>query len=157
MLTILIIIFLFVLAISSDYFIATVLTGLTAIFVYYTVENRELKYTTVETEIYSIGSSHAAISGSFVIGSGTIKSIPQYSYFVKKDGVIFKEHIPSEGTAIIETDSIKPKIVSTYCTPGQRTTWDFNPKNSGSMRCDKREEHILYIPTNSIIQTFNIQ
>lgn len=82
--------------------------------------------------IFGVGSRNS-VSGSFTLGSGTIKTTNYYIYFTQGNHGLIKSRVNSDYTEIIETDEVKPTLL----TVGSK--------------------HYLIVPKNTIIKEFEIE
>lgn len=105
--------------------------------------------------IYSLNTSNE-LSGSFIIGSGVIKSESQYTYFIEnQDGSKQRKSINSNDTKIYEGYN-KPYFEETKCKSGSAYSL-----KSGFFKdddiCSARVERKLYVPKNTIILDFSVK
>lgn len=108
-------------------------------------------------EIYSFQNGSIDVTGTFYLGTGSVNSYPQYSYYVQNsDGSKEKKFVKSVGTKLFETNSVKPKVEITYCTPGEYFSllkgWYVEDENQ---KCETREDRKLYVPINTIVMEFS--
>ncbi len=115
------------------------------------------EYTNTTTPIYSISGNYNNITGYFVLGTGNINSEEQYSYFVKRGDSKFKEYIPTQGTAIIETNTSSPSVIRIDCQPGNGgpISWTNSPLPNAT-DCKNYPRYEIIVPEHSVIKTFNI-
>ena len=101
----------------------------------------------VETkEIYSL-KNHSGISGSFLLGVGSIDNTEEYLYFRKGDhGGLVRESLSCEDVELIMTDTVIPSI-KTIIVP------DGNP-NSEETAWEERT--FLFCPTKTVQRRFKI-
>lgn len=109
--------------------------------------------------IYSLNNGSDKISGSFILGSGTIGSSSQYSYFIQNaDGSKQKKSIQSDGTKIYEGLVDTPYIEIITCKDGEHysfLTGFF--EDSEEENCQKRTERKIFVPKNTIILEYNVK
>ena len=124
--------------------------------------------TRIETEIYSMGvNTKGFVYGDFILGSGTINgtSYPSYRYYVKDetDNSYTLNEVYAKNFKIICTDTVKPKIVINatrehkLVKPGYKWLFDENSFWHNREKCELRYSGKIYIPKNSIIQSFRIE
>lgn len=89
-----------------------------------------------------------SINGSFFLGSGSIESKQQYSYFVK-DSIFFELKSVDVDVSKITYTNETPKVVMSRKVPtgfwGEWFTLSLHPKN-----------YIFYIPEGSILHNYNL-
>lgn len=97
--------------------------------------------------IYSLRNSNE-LSGSFVLGSGSIEETEYYYYFYKGKNGFVRDKMPVSQVSIQESDSIKPKIVSLEDVYSKDTwvKWSDSPS----------DEYIMYVPKNTVVQKFSV-
>ena len=77
----------------------------------------------------------SSISGTFVLGTGTIKEKNYYFYYYQTDKGIKLGQIESDDTYIIETDEYEPSIYH------HKTKWE-------------SDYYILYVPFDTVVTTY---
>lgn len=113
------------------------------------------KIETFKEDIYSLNNSNE-MSGSFILGSGTINLSGTYSYFIKnQDGSKQRKSIQSDETRIYE-DSDKPYFEEITCKNGSSYSFKTGFFEDIDI-CANRIERKLYVPKNTIISDFSIK
>lgn len=112
-------------------------------------------------DIYSLNNGTDKISGSFVLGSGSIGSESRYSYFIQNpDGSKQKKHISTAGTKIYEglSETEKPRVQIITCESG--TVYSFLSgwfNEDDGQKCEKLTETKIFVPKNTIILEYNVK
>lgn len=126
----------------------------------YTSEIKKQEKILTDEKIYSLNDGGNNVVGSFVLGTGSINSIPQYSYFIKNsDGSKEKKYISSVGTKIFETNNKEPEYVETECISGKYydfVTGIFSGEDEKE-KCDYHIKRILYVPEKTVVLEFNLK
>lgn len=111
--------------------------------------------------IYSLNNGTDSISGSFVLGSGSIGSESRYSYFIQNpDGSKQKKHVSTTGTKIYEglSETEKPRVEIITCESGVKYSflsgW-FDEVDS--QKCNKYRETKIFVPKNTVILEYNVK
>jgi len=119
-------------------------------------------YTYDKSNIYSVArNSKLDISGSFVLGCGSIYGTthPSYLFFVEtgESKYILRE-VNAINYEIVLTDTVAPYVYETYEVTtepsGKFLKKILNPKTRRV--CDKYKKGTIYLPTNSIVQKYDI-
>lgn len=112
-------------------------------------------------DIYSLNNGTDKISGSFVLGSGSIGSESRYSYFIQNpDGSKQKNHVSTCGTKIYEglSETEKPRVEIITCKSGEvysfLSGW-FNEDDN--QKCEKISETKIFVPKNTVISEYNVK
>jgi hypothetical protein len=95
------------------------------------------------TPIYSLKTSEG-VQAQFMLGSGSVNSNPVYLCYTKND----------IGYSLKEVDASKSIIIQTNDTPPRMDTYKLNLVWEILLFADN-SEYRIYIPENSIIQTYN--
>lgn len=114
-----------------------------------------------EVEIYSIGiNTKYDVNGSFMLGCGTINgtSVPTYRFYTLTQDRYKLVEVNANNFDIVCTDTVNPKIVidatETLEEPNHRLVFN----DTIHKTIEKENWHgTIYIPKNSIVQSFNIQ
>ena len=114
-----------------------------------------------EVEIYSIGiNTKYDVNGSFMLGCGTINgtSVPTYRFYTLTQDRYKLVEVNANNFDIICTDTVIPKIVidATELIQEPNHRLIFNDTMHETLEREKWHGTI-YIPKNSIVQSFNIQ
>ena len=111
--------------------------------------------------IYSLNNGSDKIFGSFILGSGTIGSTTQYSYFIQNsDGSKQKKSIQADGTKIYEglDNPSNPYIEIVTCKDGEYYSFLTGLfEDSEEEKCQKRIERKIFVPNNTIILEYNVK
>jgi hypothetical protein len=101
----------------------------------------------VETQgIYSL-ERNSSTEGSFILGTGSFDSKPQYVFYLQDENGYFQlEDILAKNALLSEDDSVEPSIITRKSRPVS-AFWDF-------MLDDNDEPSIIVIPENSIVQEY---
>lgn len=115
-----------------------------------------------EIYIYSIGlNSKNDVHGSFCLGTGTINgtSVPTYRFYVMNNGKYHLEEINANNFDIVCTNNTKPKIVIDATKEVAKPIWlKFIFNEDIHVTIDEKDwTGTIYIPENSIVQSFSIQ
>lgn len=106
-------------------------------------------------DIYSLNNS-SELSGSFVLGSGIIKSSGQYTYFIEnEDGSKQRKSIDSDDTKLYEGFD-KPYFEEIRCESGSSYSFKTGFFVDDDI-CSSRIERKLYVPKNTIFLDFNVR
>lgn len=136
-------------------------------FYYFHEPSEEKRIEIFEEKIYSLNDGGKNINGSFLLGSGSISSQPQYSYFIKNEnGSKEKKFIPSNKTEIFEGD-YEPKFVKETCYSAKKYSLFYGFR----ITSDKPEDNCqggdtfgfssihrkLFVPKDTIILEFQLK
>ena len=117
--------------------------------------------------LYSL-SLRDGISGSFFLGSETVKNNPEYYYFEKQNGFYALKHVSTDNS-LIKITSEQPKVktikVVTKYQWNEIMSFIFDPiywlenfLSYGLVDTDaelnSNEQYIFYVPQNSILQSY---
>lgn len=134
--------------------ITSIIWGWITFSIYDTDTNTE--YRTDVTSIYSIGGNSSSTNGTFILGTGSIDSTEYYTYFVRNlDGSKERKKVQVRDTKIFE-GNYEPRLEYSKCHAGSDYWW-VSGMTSYKKDCNYFDKTILYLPENSVIQTFNIQ
>lgn len=97
--------------------------------------------------IYSLKNS-SEMRGDFVLGTGSIGEEEYYYYFYKGENGYVRDKMPVGRVSIQENDNMRPKIVRLYQLFSQ-DTWI-------KWRSSPREDYIMYVPKNTVVQKFSV-
>ncbi len=110
-------------------------------------------YSTEKINIYSLKTDSSDISGSFYLGSGIIKTTPQYSMFIdSEENSKVKHFVPAK--ALIFEGDYKPLHEKTTCVDG--LVFDWLKGMSKTIECEFYRKDKLYVPEGTITMKFNI-
>ena len=128
----------------------------------YTIGYKHDKYIDHTVPIYSIGlSTDGGMTGSFVLGTGSVKGelYPSYRYFVKDNGTFELREVRADNYKIVCTDSVNPNIKYHHTgvlVPRTRMRWLWKSEMRITIEPEYRKGTI-YLPKNSIIQSYTIK
>ena len=92
------------------------------------------------------------ISGSFFLGTGNIKNVDSYIFFVKReDGSFYRSSYPVDRSFIYEVDYRGPSIEYVYYERLRPKWWGWEHKYSCTSSA------IFYVPKGTIIKEFKLQ
>lgn len=119
-------------------------------------------YTYNQSNIYSVARNNKLdISGSFVLGCGSIHGTthPSYLFFVERgESKYLLREVNASNYEIVLTDTVSPYVYETYEVTtepsGKFLKKIFKPRTRRV--CDKCQRGTLYLPTNSIVQKYDI-
>ena len=114
-----------------------------------------------EITIYSIGTdTRFEVNGKFFLGCGTLhgESEPSYRFYAKQNGGLVLREVPAKNFVVILTDDVKPKVV---INATRRVTY---PNFLNFLWSEpeywpielKDQSGKIYIPKNSIVQSYNM-
>ena len=113
--------------------------------------------------IYTIGiNDKYNIDGSFVLGCGTVdgESNPVYRFYeINEDSIYVLNEVNAKNFSIVLTDDVVPHIHvnATKCKMvPNRCKWMFVETVHSNIRQEKWEG-IIYLPSNSIVQSYQIK
>jgi hypothetical protein len=124
------------------------------------------KTTSKEMPIYSMGlNNKMEINGSFVLGCGTVngESYTTYRYFTCENERYHLNEVNANNFDIVCTDSVAPKVVIDATMEVSKIKylkwfWDVNKISNMEQEIDPQDyKGTIYIPKNSIIQSYKIQ
>lgn len=109
----------------------------------YITETKHVNY------IYSL-QDNSNVNGTFILGGGSVKEEPVYTYYIKTNAGYMLTNIKSELCAIQESDKIKHSIVTrkNVFINNNLRRWLIEPRAT--------PEHIVYVPNGTIIRNFNL-
>jgi hypothetical protein len=115
-----------------------------------------------KTEIYSIGvNTRGEVHGHFVLGCGSVngETYPTYRFYTMSDNRYHLNEVNANNFDIVCTDTIEPCIVynaTRTMTYPVRMKWFWKDTVYTTIE-EKNMSGIIYIPTNSIVQSYKIQ
>jgi len=92
-------------------------------------------------------SDNSEISGSFFLGSGTIKDEWTYSFYIKKGNAFYIKSIKAKNIPIIYSDD-RPRVVTITIKDETDSPWIFNNI--------EKKSTTIYVPRGSIKTNFNL-
>ena len=92
-------------------------------------------------------SDNSEISGSFFLGSGTIKDEWVYSFYVKKGNAFYIKSIKAKNIPIVYSDD-RPRVVTLRTKDETVNPWIFNHI--------EKKSTTIYVPRGSIKSNFNL-
>lgn len=126
---------------GADFFLDSIAPFFAIVVLVPTIMGLVQNYKEYSKELYEIVSIQrdGEVSGSFVLGCGTLKEKTYYTYYYKTDRGYRFDKKSTDRTLIIETDEVTPCL--------------YEIKNKGTLKVN----YEIYVPTNTILRTYNLE